>query len=407
MFLKLAATADSSRSARERNRMIDLIHSHERRPWALPRLVALALALWVPGLAAAQVLLPAQAHYARNASCAPAALAMPPGRHTSVDGDDLSPRPSQSPLSQGDVAICFAYATADMISQRVGAEVSPLDVATKYYFAPASRLAKIRDPRLEAHLRRMGDWRAAIDASRATAEVTRENNPKWLPFVDKLEGGEEETAALLYNVDGLCEDADLPSFDGYTHFFAYFHLLHWRLQTFPAKAHCSARLGDLAENLRNPETDAFNEAWLDRVERQCHRRALPTPLLPINFRVARSEADFMEMLEKKQPPTAAQVGRMLAMIDYALDHERAPVIGYSWYILEEMHADDFDLAADHASAVIARRKVDGVCQYRVQDNTGEYCGRMRPEISARCENGRVWLTERELTKTLYSVTYLR
>ena len=35
-----------------------------------------------------------------------------------------------------------------------------------------------------------------------------------------LEGGEEDIAALLYNVGGLCKDQDLPSYDGFTHFAA-------------------------------------------------------------------------------------------------------------------------------------------------------------------------------------------
>ena len=76
-------------------------------------------------------------------------------------------------------------------------------------------------------------------------------------------------------------------------------------------------------------------------------------------------------------------------------------------MLEQAAPDEIDLVADHASIVIGRRKVGGSCQYRVQDNTGEYCVRMRPGIRERCDLGRVWLTEQELTRTLYSVTYLR
>jgi hypothetical protein len=40
-------------------------------------------------------------------------------------------------------------------------------------------------------------------------------------------------------------------------------------------------------------------------------------------------------------------------------------------------------------------------------NTGEYCAPMREGIRDRCELGRIWLTEDELKRTLYSVTYLR
>ena len=83
-----------------------------------------------------------------------------------------SPKPADMPLSQGDYAICFAYATADMISQRLGTEISALDVATKYYFVDPSRLAHSTNPDLQLHLRGMGDYRAAIAESRATMEVS-------------------------------------------------------------------------------------------------------------------------------------------------------------------------------------------------------------------------------------------
>jgi hypothetical protein len=65
------------------------------------------------------------------------------------------------------------------------------------------------------------------------------------------------------------------------------------------------------------------------------------------------------------------------------------------------------LVADHSSVIIGRRRVGDTCQYRVQDNTGEYCAPMREGIRDRCELGRIWLTEDELKRTLYSVTYLR
>ena len=41
------------------------------------------------------------------------------------------------------------------------------------------------------------------------------------------------------------------------------------------------------------------------------------------------------MLDAGRAPGAGTVSRMLAMVDYALDHGRAPTVGYSWYVLEE------------------------------------------------------------------------
>jgi len=352
-------------------------------------------------------LLPLAARYARNPGCAPVTLPLPQGAHMPLDGDDISPRPSFTPLSQGDSAICFAYATADMISQRVGREISPLDVATKYYFADPSRLGQIGDAALREQLRRMGDWRAAIAASRATMEISRDANFNGMPYADKLEGGEEDIAALLYNIDGLCLEKDLPAYDGYMHFQGYLDLLRVRMRLNPQADYCRVRLAGAGEALQNPATDAFNALWLDRVARQCRRLPLPAPLLPVSFRVAKNEAAFLQMLDENRAPSRADVSRMFAMIDYALDHGRAPAVGYSWFVLEDAKPDDFDPVADHSSIVIGRRKRGGVCHYRVQDNTGEYCAHMRPGIRERCELGRIWLTEQELERTLYSVTYLR
>ena len=123
--------------------------------------------------------------------------------------------------------------------------------------------------------------------------------------------------------------------------------------------------------------------------------------------MAANQAEFVELRESGTPPSQKAITRILAMIDYALDHGRVPTIGYSWYLLEDRDPKDPDLHADHASPVIARRKVGGTCQYRIQDNTGEYCARMREGMREACENGRVWVGEEALRRTLYSVTYLR
>ena len=361
----------------------------------------------LPAERADRHLLPMGARYTRNSKCSTVNIHMPPSTHSAIDGNMISPKPADMPLSQGDSAICFAYATADMISQRVGTEISALDVATKYYFANPSRLAQSTNPDLQLHLRAIGDYRSAVAQSRATMEVSGDDNPGRLPYIDKLEGGEEDIAALLYNVAGLCKDQDLPSYDGFTHFAARLAFLRTRLKLFPSPQYSRRGLAGAALALHSAETDAFNLAWISRTERQCRRRPLPVALLPISYRVATNEASFMQLLEEGRTPSDTQVDRMFSMIDYALDHGRAPAVGYSWYVLEVAAPDETDLVADHSSVIIARRRVGTTCQYRVQDNTGEYCSRMREGIRDRCELGRIWLTEDELKRTLYSVTYLR
>jgi hypothetical protein len=351
-------------------------------------------------------ILPASPRYTRNPQCGSVQIAMPPSTHRLPGSNLISPRPSDIPVGQGESAICFAYATADMISQRLGVAVSPLDVATKFYFADPTRLAAIRSPALQAHLRAHPTYLTDIAWSRNAVDITTDHNPLLQPYFDKLEGGEEDAAALLYNLDGLCEQRDLPSHEGYAHFTSYYAALRYSSHV-RAPNQCFRRVGITVDKLRSRRADAFNDAWLKQVEALCQRKPLPVPLLPVSYRVAANQLEFMEMLEEGEPPSAKDVSRMLSMVDYALDHGRAPTIGYSWYVLEERDPKDPDIAADHSSAVIGRRKAADRCQYLVQHNTGEYCARMREGIRERCDNGRVWLWEDELKRTLYSVIYLR
>ena len=360
-----------------------------------------------PAAAVDTRLLPENPRYARNKTCADVTVVAPgrrPGTHP-LD-DRISPNPALSPMSQGDSAICFAYATADMISQRVGVTVSALDVATRYYFADPAGLLHSRDGALRRTLRRHPDLAEAIAESRNDTEASRERNPGRKPYFDKLEDGQEEAATLLYNLGGLCLDRDLPSFDGYGQHARTFGALRWRSRVAAPKISWRS-LGGTVPRLRDPETDAFNAGWIAHVERRCRRRPLPVPLIPVSDSIADNQLDFMDKAARREPGLKAGTDRLMAMIDYALDRGRLPVIGYSWYVLEERLPKDPDIAADHSSPIIARRKVAGRCQYHLQDNTGEYCARMRPGIAERCDLGRVWLDEDELRASLYSVIYLR
>jgi hypothetical protein len=370
-------------------------------------LTALMVLRVLPASAFDRHLLPETAHYRRNATCSDVQVVTLTVRpHTHPLDDRISPNPAESAMSQGDSGICFAYATADMISQRVGVMVSALDVATQYYFADANQLTALPNPALRRYLREHPRTLAKILADRNDTDVSRDHNPKQLPYFDKLEDGQEDAAALLYNVAGLCRDRDLPSFDGYAQHARLFAVLRYRASvTLHNRSYRS--LAATVEKLRNPLTDPFNAGWLAYVGRACKRTPLPVPLLPISYRIADNQLDFMDRLDHGHPPTRAESDRLLSMIDYALDHGRTPTVGYSWYLLEERDPKDPDMAADHSSTLLGRRRVGSTCQYHLQDNTGEYCARMRPGVAERCRLGRIWVTEEELRRTLYSVIYLR
>ena len=359
-----------------------------RRFWAM---VLLGFAAPAAAERADPRILPENPSYARNAACA------------RID----PPPPERMPLSQGDSAICFAYATADMVSQRVGRRVSALDVANTFYFADPAQLARARDPRVARHVARRPDLLDEIARERNRVDVNLDGNPTRKPFFDKLEGGEEDLASLMLNVKGLCLARDLPSDDGYTHVWPYLKARRTAAGLAPPINYCARATGATVEKMRDPVADRANAEWFAHVERRCRRFVSPVPLLPVSYRIAAHQEEFIERKRRGDHATREERARMFAMIDYALDHKRNPTIGYSFYLLQARAADDPDEYADHSSAVIGRRKVGGACQYLVQDNTGELCFKFRPEIAARCTLGRIWLTESELADTLYSVIYLR
>src|SRR3954452_17509623 len=122
-------------------------------------------------------ILPASPRYVRNAQCDAVQITMPPSTHRLPGSNLISPKPADVPVGKGESAICFAYATADMISQRIGRAVSPLDVATKFYFADPTHLAAVRNPALQAHLRAHPTYQADIAWSRNAADISTDHNP--------------------------------------------------------------------------------------------------------------------------------------------------------------------------------------------------------------------------------------
>ncbi len=319
------------------------------------------------------------------------------------------PAPSfrRMPNSQGDSAICYAYAAADMISQRIGLAVSALDVATTFYFTDPSGLYTANDRRVREFVAERPGLMDEIVAQRSRVDVSEEKNPLRRPYFDKLEGGEEDVAALLLNIKGVCLDQDLPSNDGYYLYTALLEILRRKARATLNPGICLRSVGATVPKLNDPVADVFNDAWVRYVEERCHRIRSPAPLLPIAYRAAVDQREVVERKRAGKDISHQERAHMFAMIDYALDHRRNPTIGYSFYLLEARAPDDPDEFADHSSMVLARKKIDGVCHYLVQDNTGEFCTSLLPNIERRCSAGRIWLKERELEETIYSVTYLR
>ena len=349
-------------------------------------LAVLALIAPAQAIGADRALLPENPRYRQNAACS-----------------TIAPPPIiEMPHSEGDFAVCFAYGSADMIAQRIGVAVSPVDLATGYFLADADHPLCYGRPGLR-------DPAAAISIaeSRRGVEVTDETNPRRTPYVDRLEGGEERFAVQIANVRGLCHESDLPSIEGFHDYLGQLYYFRFLALAATETKICRKGLFGVPPELRDDMADAANIAWLNYVETRCQRFKSPVPLKPVTYHIVDDLEALLRQKAKGWTPSPAQEHEAFARIDYALDHKRYPVVGYSYEVLEKRMPGEQDRDIDHSSVIIARKMMDGACHYMVQDDSGESCENFYPHLHGRCTLGRIWLTRRELLETLHSVTYLR
>lgn len=306
------------------------------------------------------------------------------------------------PLSQGEAAMCFAYSTAAMISQRVGFEVSPLDIATTFYLSDATRLAENRNRTVQRQVKTDKQLIPRLIHAQNSHDISADGNARNHPFIDKLEGGEEDAAAMLANLKPLCPEKDLPSYDGFDKQISLLDQMKRFASHASPRMNFRSLVGSPASVRKSVAADYVNAKWMEYVNSRCKRIPSPVPLLPIVYRTAEDQED----LEGKRS-SGINSSKVLRIIDYALDKKRYPVIAYSYYTIQDRALNDTDRFADHSSVVVARRKSGNQCQYLVEDNSGEFCHRFKAEFRSRCEFGRVWMTEGEIEKSVYSVVYLR
>lgn len=332
-----------------------------------------------------------------------ALLSQNPSYRQNAGCSTIAPPPIlEMPHSEGDFAVCFAYGSADMIAQRIGVAVSPVDLATGYFLADADHPLRfgrsgLRDPAAAF----------SIAESRRGVDVTDEPNPRRTPYVARLEGGEERFAVQIANARGLCAESDLPSREGFRHYVGQLYYFRFLALAATETKICRKGLFGVPPELRDDMADAANIAWLNYVETRCRRFKSPVPLKPVSYHIADDLEALLGQEAQGWTPSPAQAYEVFARIDYALDHKRYPVIGYSYEVLEKRMPGERDRDIDHSSVIVARRMMGGACHYMVQDDSGESCVNFYPRLRDRCTLGRIWLTRPELRKTLHSVTYLR
>lgn len=61
----------------------------------------------------------------------------------------------------------------------------------------------------------------------------------------------------------------------------------------------------------------------------------------------------------------------------------------------------------HYASVVARKFINGKCQYLIRDSSGENCDLYEDERCDKSDPGNVWATSDELAKNISFITYLK
>jgi hypothetical protein len=88
-------------------------------------------------------------------------------------------------------------------------------------------------------------------------------------------------------------------------------------------------------------------------------------------------------------------------IDEALDHGNLAAIGYQ---ASFMRKGSRDRSCMHWSSIVARKKINGICQYQIRDSLGPDCQRYRADLN--CKDGYIWVSREELLNHTASVYHL-
>ena len=414
-------------------------------------------------------LLPENPVYQRNASCSDVDL-----RSTAT-----------IPRKQGDdYAYCFAYGSAEIVSQRTCTPVSGVALGTNYYLSDVSGLSIYKPggpdpiaiarenakkkgqkldeceplPKVEREMKSDSELTAQfhpelikylkenpeiVERFRLNREDTDVGNleliGKWkdfkpvgakieqfthkqklaggkvkvdkypvtkIPYVHKLEGGDEDLTVVLANLTGLCTEDDLPSYDGFSKYLA--ELEEWmRFNNHRKHVQTDGSLDQLPPKLRSELSDFVNSEWLKKVKTACKFIKPPVPLIPVRYEpdvdrqgCVSDAKNFAEKMKWNK--------NIWARVDYALDHNRIPAIGYNWLTTGKSaigkRSENY-----HSSPIMARKKfADGSCRYLIKDIGGYKCEEFYKKYGTKenCADSHFWIKDVEL-ETIDSVTYLR
>ena len=331
---------------------------------------------------------------------------------------------TKTPRHQDSIGWCYAHAAADLLSHRLGKEVSAVDLANAYS---------------------SGSWDLRLQKYFGFAE---ESN---------IEGGHAKQAANKGLNRGLCLEKNLPSsdfnfsrnYDNYQKEMAdlekIFHL-YYRQTTTPS------RLNRFGANIHYKKSDhelkRINQNFRQQLSCRAELFADWQSIFPnlsidqLMNALSQSSASYQflrKMIEKSCEPRlsfnnlkVSSVNRnqgfslydtYINNVDQQKEHERRAsvimnkideqlnkgdiiAVSYSSSILRNPANANYQRPSDHASTIVARRynSQKNQCEYLLRNTWGRGCSYYASSYD--CDNGHIWLPQEVIKKSVTGVDYL-
>lgn len=300
----------------------------------------------------------------------------------------------RTPRDQGDIGWCYAFTTADLLTAEVGVPVSATHVAANYNQAmrrsPTGRifnfLADAFSPGdLNARGFREGGFVRQTVLRNMEADFVCSEEA--LPFTTNSEQGIMEHIAFLQDLEQFIESriGQGPINLNDCHAFSYQRQVNpfipddlQMMANQMANYHVDDYLATLAAGACPEHQRLYPRE--KRVLRRDNPRRQPV-------RIGDTILEQRREQERREQRWLRQLGGALeAGKPVGLEYDVGP------FLLKN------DGLSAHASVILARRWVNGQCQYKLRNSWGQSCGSYSNEVANRCnpDEGAFWATSEEL-----------
>lgn len=282
----------------------------------------------------------------------------------------------KEPRDQDTTGWCFAFAAADLVSFKMGAQISA------------------------AHLSYAYSNEASHSFISRLTRLFSKKSP--LP-----RGGFTKEAVNVFNRHGGCTEAGMPSQSRYLHLDLMKELQVWRteeilgLDDLPLNVRCDKIEKQYSKNaalkLYFPELDlgTFEQIVLSTKEQS---------FVDFIYALSRNACKLSDRITTDKPlqvEGGGDTSDQLTQINEQLSRENP--VGIEYQTGRFLVGD----VGFHASVLIGRKWYNGACHYLIRNSFGKGCS-FYIEKTTECEgeSGAFWVTERDLRATLWNVTYI-